>query len=176
MDDLRLRPARSVVPWSVIPTPTVFQRSVLLRAPLEAVYRFHLDPANLARISPPGVRLERIEVESPIRVGSQVNLVLRFPGGLRQEWRVEIAVMEPGVRLVDVALQSPFVQWRHEHRFEAVAGGTRMTDRVEYVPAGNRFMRRLAGVLWRPQLAFLFGWRHWRTRALLEGVQTGKGS
>lgn len=40
-------------------------------------------------------------------------------------------------RFVDEQESGPFWRWRHEHRFESVAGGTLMTDVVEFEsPAG----------------------------------------
>jgi len=42
----------------------------------------------------------------------------------------------PG-RFVDEQVRGPFRRWRHEHRFEAADGGTRMRDRIEFQsPAG----------------------------------------
>lgn len=49
-------------------------------------------------------------------------------------------------RFVDEQESGPFRRWWHEHRFEPVAGGTRMTDVVEFEsPAGavGRFMNAL---------------------------------
>jgi ligand-binding SRPBCC domain-containing protein len=58
-------------------------------------------------------------------------------------------------RFVDEQVSGPFRRWWHEHRFEAVASGTLMTDVVEFEsPAGplgrivnrlilTRYMRRL---------------------------------
>lgn len=41
-------------------------------------------------------------------------------------------------RFVDEQESGPFRRWWHEHRFEAVAGGTLMTDVVEFEsPAGS---------------------------------------
>lgn len=40
-------------------------------------------------------------------------------------------------RFVDEQVSGPFHRWWHEHRFDAVAGGTQMTDVVEYeAPVG----------------------------------------
>ena len=45
---------------------------------------------------------------------------------------------EPGVRFVDTSIKGAFKVWHHEHRFEAVEGGTRMVDTVHYaVPLGR---------------------------------------
>lgn len=36
-------------------------------------------------------------------------------------------------RFVDERVRGPFAHFWHEHLFEAVAGGTRMTDRIDFV-------------------------------------------
>jgi ligand-binding SRPBCC domain-containing protein len=45
-------------------------------------------------------------------------------------------------RFVDEQVSGPFRRWWHEHRFETVAGGTLMTDVVEFEspvgPVGRR--------------------------------------
>jgi ligand-binding SRPBCC domain-containing protein len=43
-------------------------------------------------------------------------------------------VWEPGRRFVDRQVAGPYLWWRHEHRFEAVGGSTRIMDEVEYLP------------------------------------------
>jgi len=58
-------------------------------------------------------------------------------------WRSRIDVWEPGVRFVDRQVVGPYRWWRHEHRFEPVAGGTRVSDHVEYLPRLRLFSRRL---------------------------------
>jgi hypothetical protein len=48
-----------------------------------------------------------------------------------------IETFEPMRRFSDVQLRGPYRTWNHLHEFEAVAGGTRMRDRVEYeIPLG----------------------------------------
>ncbi|MCL8025767.1 SRPBCC family protein [Nocardioides bruguierae] len=44
----------------------------------------------------------------------------------------EISEHDPPHRFVDRQVRGPFGRWWHEHAFEAVPGGTRMTDRVDY--------------------------------------------
>ena len=66
-------------------------------------------------------------------------------------------------RFLDEQTAGPFRRWWHEHRFEAVPGGTRMTDVVEFEsPAGPIgravnavFLTRCMTTLLRQQNAWL---------------------
>ena len=58
-------------------------------------------------------------------------------------WRTEITAWEPPHRFVDDQVRGPYRWWRHEHVFEAVDGGTRAVDRVDYAPPGGRVANRL---------------------------------
>ncbi len=50
------------------------------------------------------------------------------------QWRMtsRITEFEAPHRFVDEMVRGPFASFRHEHRFEAHAGGTRMTDVVTF--------------------------------------------
>lgn len=64
-------------------------------------------------------------------------------------------------------LAGPFRRWWHEHRFEPVPGGTRMTDTVEYAsPVGplGRLVERL--ILTRYLTRLLRTRNHWLVEAL----------
>jgi ligand-binding SRPBCC domain-containing protein len=43
-----------------------------------------------------------------------------------------ITAYDRPARFVDEQIRGPFSRFRHEHLFERVGGGTRMTDRVEF--------------------------------------------
>jgi ligand-binding SRPBCC domain-containing protein len=45
-----------------------------------------------------------------------------------------ITAMDPPTQFVDEQASGPFASFRHEHRFEAIAEGTRMTDDWTHVP------------------------------------------
>lgn len=49
----------------------------------------------------------------------------------------------------------PYRWWHHEHRFEAVEGGTRVTDHVEFVPR----LRWLTGPLVARDVRRIFAYR-----------------
>jgi ligand-binding SRPBCC domain-containing protein len=155
-----------------MPTPQVYSRSVDIQAPVDEVFRFHLDTRNAPRISPDAARFLAIEGTFPVSVGSRVTLrVKQPPAPFAQTWVVRIDDIRPGRLIVDVAERSPFAEWRHEHRFEPLEdGGTRMTDHITYrLPAGplGRLADRVAG---RRVLERMFEERHAKTRALFEGT------
>ena len=77
--------------------------------------------------------------------GQQVTWQARH-FGLRWRMTSRIAHYERPRRFVDEMVRGPFAAWRHEHRFEARPGGTRMVDAAVYrLPLGP--LGRLADVL-----------------------------
>lgn len=144
-------------------------KSVVIAAPIEAVFAFHLKPENLRLISPPSVKVVKLRLPERIEEGSVIELHTRLHGCLPSCWEVEIMELKSPYRLVDVARRSPFKFWRHTHEFRSVANGTEMTDIVEYqLPLG--WLGRVLAEPWlvRPQLEAMFRYRHERTRVLLE--------
>ena len=112
----------------------VLDRETMVPAPLPETFAFFADAANLARLTPPWLGFT-VVTRPPvvIRHGAEIDYVINV-FGLPVPWRTRIDVWEPGVRFVDRQIAGPYRWWRHEHRFEAVAGGTRVVDRVEYLP------------------------------------------
>jgi Uncharacterized conserved protein len=109
-------------------------RETIVPECLERTFAFFSDAANLERLTPPWLNF-RIITPPPIvmREGTLIDyrIVLH---GLPIPWRTRIDVWEPGVRFVDRQTIGPYRWWRHEHRFEAVADGTRVIDDVEFRP------------------------------------------
>jgi len=148
-----------------------YSRSVDIDAPIDALYRFHLDTRNAPLISPDAAQFRAIDGAFPVAIGSRVVLRVKQPPiPITQTWRIRIAELELERRVVDVAERSPFAYWRHEHRFAPLPdGGTRMTDHVTYaLPLGpvGRLADHLIG---RRQLEKLFAERQRKTKALFEG-------
>ena len=151
--------------------PSALERSIVIDAPIDRVFAFHLDTRNAARIAPPGQRVVSVEGTFPLRLGSEVRLRVRqLPSPWAQTWLVRVVQLEEPTLIVDDLLRGPFPAWRHEHRFARLPDGrTRLTDHVEYrLPAGA--LGRIAdAVLARRILLRSFRSRQERTRALLEG-------
>lgn len=150
----------------------VFVFSSVVAAPLEGIYAFHTDPRNLEHVQPPGFRLSRLDMEGEPRPGATALIVVRVMG-IRQRWRVLLESWSPPhgkplrARVVDRALESPFGFWRHQHVFEQVDGGVRMTDVVDFEPPGGAWGWVLLPGCWIT-LAALFRFRHAATRRFWE--------
>ena len=122
------------------------RKETVVAAPVAKTFEFFATASNLERLTPPWLSFQ-IRTPAPIvmREGAEIDyrILLR---GWPIPWRTRIDVWEPGVRFVDRQLIGPYRWWRHEHRFDAVERGTRVTDEVEFVPrvrwATGRLVRR----------------------------------
>lgn len=148
---------------------TVVERSVVVRAPLEAVWDFHADPVGLTRIMPPPASFEIVGVDRPVRAGSRVRLRVSL-GPLRLRWNLRVVEHMPMARFVDEQIEGegPFRRWRHAHVFERTDGGTRITDRIEYEPPFGVLGRVVDAVAGRALMAAQFSARYRATKRLLE--------
>lgn len=143
--------------------------STEIAAPIDAVFAFHLDPRNAAKISPRGTRVLSVEAPERVHAGDEILLVVRqFPLPMRQRWRVRIERVEAPVAVVDVALSGPFPVWRHEHLFAAAGDGrTLLTDHVTYELPLGALGRIVDRIVIRRMLLRTFHARQARTRAIL---------
>lgn len=124
-------------------------------ASLDVTFAFFSDAANLERLTPPWLSF-RIRTPRPIVMEEGALIDYRITlHGLPIPWRTRIDVWEPGVRFVDRQIRGPYRWWHHEHAFEAVAGGTRVIDHVEFVPRA----RWISGAMVRRDVQRIFEYR-----------------
>lgn len=136
------------------PLPHV-HRAAVVPASVEHTFAFFSDAANLERLTPPWLRFS-IRTPRPIVMYEGAVIDYRISvRGLPLPWRSRIDVWEPGVCFVDRQTVGPYRWWRHEHRFEAVAGGTMVVDDVEYLPRLRVFSHRMV----EHELARIFDYR-----------------
>ena len=130
-------------------------RDIIVPASLSETFAFFADAANLQRITPPWLHFS-ILTPMPVRMRVGLEIAYRISlYGLPMPWRSRIEVWQPGVSFVDRQIVGPYRWWRHEHRFEAVPGGTRVIDQVDYAPR----VGSLSGPLVRRDVGRIFDYR-----------------
>jgi len=155
-----------------------YDRSTVVAAPFEEVWAFHDSLEGLEALTPDWVGLRIESVEGPdgdrsidLDVGTRATISVR-PFGVGPRHRVETTIVErerddESGHFVDTFAGGPFARWRHTHRFEAVEGGTQITDHVEYALRGGPVGRALSPLA-VGGFAPAFRDRHRRTAAHLE--------
>jgi ligand-binding SRPBCC domain-containing protein len=147
---------------------THLRRETVVPLGLDETFAFFSDAANLERLTPPWLNF-RILTPRPIvmREGTLIDYRIVLYG-VPVPWQTRIDVWEPGVRFVDRQLSGPYLWWHHEHRFEAVSGGTRVSDHVEYLPR----MRWVTSALVTRDVERIFAYRQDALPALLKAAAT----
>ncbi len=120
-----------------------FRNEVWLPRPVEEVFAFFSEARNLEILTPPWLSftvLTRGEIK--MEPGTLVDYKLRVHG-MPLRWQSEITAWEPPHRFVDEQRRGPYRQWRHEHRFIEIKGGTLATDDVTYAVPGGFLIHKL---------------------------------
>jgi ligand-binding SRPBCC domain-containing protein len=108
------------------------ERSQVVERPLDEVFAFFADAANLEEITPAFLRFS-IRTPLPIAMeeGARIEYALHL-FGVPLRWRTRISVWDSGRCFVDEQESGPYARWRHTHTFEPVDGGTLVRDVVDY--------------------------------------------
>ncbi|MFV0445552.1 MAG: SRPBCC family protein [Planctomycetaceae bacterium] len=114
-----------------------------LPRPIDEVFAFFSDAANLESLTPPWLRFE-IVTPQPIsmQTGQLIDYRLTLRG-LPLKWRSEILDWDPPRQFVDEMRRGPYRHWHHRHVFEPRDGGTDIIDVVDYAVPGGAFINWL---------------------------------
>lgn len=116
---------------------------LFLRYPREEVFRFFSQAENLNLLTPPWLGFSVVSsapIEMAVGTVIQYRLKLR---GMPTSWESEITEWRPPFGFCDVQRRGPYRFWVHRHSFEAVPGGTLVTDHVDYEVIGGALVNRL---------------------------------
>ncbi|MBS1717369.1 MAG: SRPBCC family protein [Armatimonadetes bacterium] len=144
----------------------------VLNTDIDTAWAFFSDPRNLARITPPEMGFA-IQSELPDHVYS--GLIIRYTVrpllGIPVTWITEIKHVEEGRFFVDEQRAGPYKMWHHQHHFEAVKEGVRMTDEVNYAIGFGPLDRIISPLIVRPKVKAIFAYREKVIKDLLPTKQ-----
>lgn len=108
------------------------ERTQVIARPLDEVFAFFADAANLEALTSPFLRFRFLTpLPFAMRVGVTIDYALSLYG-VPTGWRSRITEWEPGVAFVDEQESGPYALWRHTHSFEARGDSTLVRDVVDY--------------------------------------------
>lgn len=140
----------------------ILTEDTIVSASLEDTWAFFSDATNLEKLTPGWLNFT-IRTPPPIemREGTEIDYTIVLQG-FPMPWKTRIDVWQPGARFVDRQISGPYLWWNHEHRFESVPGGTRVIDRVEFLPRA----RWITGAVVSRAVRRIFEFRRWKLQAL----------
>lgn len=139
----------------------IFKTTQLIQTDLESCWKFFSDPANLANITPPSMNFQIIfptpmpDMYQGMIIRYKVSPMLSIP----LEWITEISHVAKPYYFVDIQLKGPYKLWHHQHFFEEVEGGVKITDVVTYVLPAGFLGSLIAGNLINKKIQSIFDYR-----------------
>lgn len=162
-----------------------FRAEQHLPYPVETVFAFFADPANLPRLMPAwqDARIDASEFVAPppapvpfpgadaivAGTGSRMTLTIKpFPfAPFRLPWDALIEDFTWLKGFCDVQTRGPFAYWRHCHTVSPIDTGTLLVDSVQYTPPMGPLGVIANALFLKHQLAATFRFRQRRTLELL---------
>lgn len=101
------------------------------------IFPFFSDANNLEAITPDELHFKILNISTDnVQAGTEINYKLRVDG-VPIRWKTLIKDWNPPHMFSDNQEKGPYRKWYHVHHFEELAGGTLMTDQVNYqLPLG----------------------------------------
>lgn len=147
------------------------ERQQWVPTPLAETFEFFSRAENLGLLTPPWLGFE-ILTPTPIPMCSGAIIDYKITmHGVPMRWKTRIEAWNFGESFVDRQVVGPYREWVHTHTFQAMDGGTLITDVVRYrLPFG--FFGRIAhSVSVRAKLAAIFDYRYHAIRNVLGGSE-----
>jgi ligand-binding SRPBCC domain-containing protein len=139
----------------------VFQTTQLVKTDINRCWDFFSDPENLVLITPPQMDFKILfPIPMPSMYAGMIISYLVSPlFKLRMEWITEITHISRPNYFIDNQLKGPYVLWHHQHHFEVVTEGVKMTDIVTYTLPMGKVGDFFAGWFIRKKIQSIFEFR-----------------
>ena len=144
-----------------------YQTEMWVDAPIDKVFEFFSNPANLEQITPPWLKFKMMQPQHlSIAPGTIIDYRLRLHG-IPITWQSEITEWNPPYHFTDVQKKGPYRHWAHTHEFNEAGTGTFIRDSVDYKVPGGYIVDRL---FVRKDIERIFTYRKSKLRELMVAV------
>lgn len=101
---------------------------------LEEAWNYFSRPEHLNEITPSNFKIKLQDDISEIELhkGMEINYSLIPVLNIPMKWTTRITDLEKPNFFVYEQKKGPYAQWIHEHYFEEIKGGVKMTDKLSY--------------------------------------------
>ncbi|MEO6611607.1 MAG: SRPBCC family protein [Chitinophagaceae bacterium] len=101
---------------------------------LEKAWAFFSNPANLQKITPPGMGFKVVSKHhgDNMYAGQIIEYRLKPLLGVPVYWMTEITRIKDQDYFIDEQRFGPYRMWHHQHHFSPLEGGVEMRDIVHY--------------------------------------------
>lgn len=145
--------------------PSIFQTRTPVAASAAALFEFHSDPSNLAKVMPPTLTLVSLITDGPALEGRLIELHCRDWWVIPMRWTCRWKTVQRPHLLIDEIVKGPFTRFIHEHRFEEQGENyCIMHDTITYQWGHSWWGWLVSETGVRLYLMVLFKYRHYRTR------------
>lgn len=137
------------------------ERTQIIPADLEKVWAYFATPRNLNAMTPPDMDFEFTRGgDEPMYAGQVIEYRVAIVPGVRVRWLTQITHVREQAFFIDEQRIGPYRLWIHEHCFEPVDGGVRMTDRVIYALPFGSLGRIIHALFISSRLKQIFDYRY----------------
>ena len=137
----------------------VFEASVDLACSLAEVFDFLAQPENIRQITPSSVMLVFDAAPLRLSLGARMSFRVQAYGVVRSAVH-EITAWDQPRKFVERQVEGPLSSWEHEHLFEEIPNGVRVTDRITFAPPSGMLGLLVNERKIRESLDDGFGHRH----------------
>jgi len=136
------------------------KKSISLPITIEECWEFFSNPKNLKIITPNYMGFDIIDLEDTKMYAGQIIKYNVSPIlGLNMKWVTEISHVEINKFFVDEQRFGPYKFWHHKHIFEAIDGGIKVIDILDYALPFGIIGKIFEPFLIRPKIEEIFSFR-----------------
>ena len=136
-----------------------FERSTLINAPVEVLWKFHERSDILEILTPPWQPVQVIRREGGLEVGAIAEFRI-FIGPFPVQWIARHTECQKDRIFTDEQIVGPMQSWVHQHQFTTENGKTSLTDKIQFEMPGGWLVEILLGWWVKARLSDMFRYRH----------------